>query len=152
MHPCPTCACHVRASDRACPHCGAAIGARRAPLSAAAAVLGLAMACTGPGKTEDSGTPTYGVDYGSSPTDITDTTDITDADADADADSDADADADTDTDADADADADADSDADTDTGPTTGVDYGVAPTGSTGDTGGGTTVEPEYGVSTTGSN
>lgn len=56
MHPCPTCACHVRRADVCCPHCGARLGGTR--LSASAALLALSLtACTGGGTkdTADSG-------------------------------------------------------------------------------------------------
>src|SRR5687767_586308 len=68
MHPCPSCACHVRAADSTCPHCGTTIGSVRR--STAAAVLALTfVACTGgttksdSGETADSGMvqPLYGV-------------------------------------------------------------------------------------------
>jgi hypothetical protein len=65
MVPCSSCGCHVRASDAACPSCGAAH--RRASLptvTAVALLMGLA-ACSGE-KTDDThsgGTPQpeYGV-------------------------------------------------------------------------------------------
>jgi hypothetical protein len=109
MHPCPTCACHVRTADPTCPHCGEPVGAR-SNRTVAAALLALGLTgCTGVGttKTDDTTTWLSGVDYGTS---ISDT--------------DADADADTDVDTDADTDSDTDTDPTGETGTTTGVDYG----------------------------
>ncbi len=104
-----------------CPHCGTRISAPTARSSAAAALLGLAVACVGNKDLQ----PLYGA---STVTDV-----------DTDTDTDADSDTDTDTDADSDADTDTDPTGETgttptgDTGSTTGVDYGSPPT--TGDTG-----------------
>jgi hypothetical protein len=50
MHPCPTCACHVRVSDATCPHCGQPIGSRGNRMATAILALGLA-GCTGGGAT-----------------------------------------------------------------------------------------------------
>jgi hypothetical protein len=153
--PCPHCSLHVRTRDAACVHCGGALPSTAGSLlrsTATAALLGLAVACTGDGD-KDSDThsgstdaqPLYGVT----------TTDYVDADTDADADSD--------TDADSDSDADSDTDADTDTDAHTGLATGGSgSTGATGHTGsahtgskhtGSTTdtgiIQPLYGVTPT---
>ncbi len=96
MRPCPSCGCHVRGPDRACPSCHAPVPQGRSG-SVAALLLGLSVACVG-GTTTDKATdlsdtdtytsPDYGVPY----------TDYGDADTDSDSDTDADTDADTDTD------------------------------------------------------
>ena len=88
--PCPHCACHIHERSCVCPHCDATLRVCGGPRkTAAAALLGLAVAsgCY----TE---TPKYGMaTYQTVPTETD-----TDADADSDTDADADVDADTDTD------------------------------------------------------
>lgn len=100
MLPCATCGSHHRRTDRRCPHCGAAASAGGPARTAAAALLGLAVACSGKepatSETGDTDTPTItspepeygvvitttgetadtgatsGVDYGTSTTSSTD--------------------------------------------------------------------------------
>jgi hypothetical protein len=104
MRPCPQCGSHVLGAD--CPHCGARLAAGSGRSTLAAALLGLAVACTGKDVNgEETGTPdTDTVDTTAQPPYGigTWTTPYGDADADADSDADADADADADSDADAD--------------------------------------------------
>jgi hypothetical protein len=131
MSPCPHCGLHVRSRDTTCVHCGARVGSQSLlHSSAAAALLGLAVACTGD-KTSDSAhtgststQPLYGVTY-----------------------------TDTDTDSDTDSDSDSDSDSDTATDVHTGRTTHTGTTGHTGHTGAaadtGTTIQPLYGVTTT---
>lgn len=91
MVPCPGCGCHARRTDARCPCCGARIGQAAGGRTAAMALLGLAMACSGKegdaGTTGDTGTettptaePLYGVTVTTS--DPTDTDTDTDADPD----------------------------------------------------------------------
>jgi len=78
MLPCPACGCHARRTDARCPCCGAALPAGRRPPTAAAALLGLAIACSGkePGTTDTAGdtgvetttTPTVEPLYGATTT------------------------------------------------------------------------------------
>lgn len=58
---CPACACHVRASEAACPACGAALPRSGAiPRTAAAVALGLAAMAMVPGCGDDTGGSTSG--------------------------------------------------------------------------------------------
>lgn len=90
MHPCPSCGTHRRPADPTCPHCGSSLP--RPGRTAAAALLGLTLACSGKdkGDDEDSGAgpaSTYGVDYGAAVTSDVDTDQDSDTDSDADTDS-----------------------------------------------------------------
>ncbi|MEQ1568347.1 MAG: hypothetical protein ABMA64_22100 [Myxococcota bacterium] len=59
MIPCPSCACHLRAHETTCPHCGTTMGTTRSR-TVAAAVLALTLSgCVG-AKT-DTVEPEYGV-------------------------------------------------------------------------------------------
>jgi hypothetical protein len=137
VHPCPDCGCHVHRADPSCPHCGTRISSKGGVSTFAAALLGLAVACSGKdvGGSDTGTTTTATTDDGTTPqpaygvtTTYVDggyTVDSVDYAGDADADTDSDSDA--------------DSDADTDSGTYTsgsggGVEplYGVTATGGTG--------------------
>jgi hypothetical protein len=60
---CPSCECHVKATESACPHCGSFLRREesRLPRTATAVALGLSAVLAAAGCEETTASPVYGV-------------------------------------------------------------------------------------------